>query len=74
VSRYSQTRAILGWLEKGNSITPIDALRKFGSFRLGARIWDLRRAGHPIEKTLIHVRGKRFAEYRLVSKLRRAAA
>ena len=30
------------YLEKGNSITPIDALNMFGSFRLAAHIHTLR--------------------------------
>jgi hypothetical protein len=36
---------ILAYLQSGNSITPLDALQLFGCFRLGARIFDLRKSG-----------------------------
>lgn len=36
---------ILAYLQSGKSITPIDALQLFGCFRLGARIYDLRKSG-----------------------------
>lgn len=62
----SQTSQILRWLEAGQTITPILALNRFGCFRLGARILDLRKVGYPIETTMIPtVTGKRIAEYRL---------
>ena len=38
----SQTARIKAALLKGEKLTPIDALRRFGCFRLGARIWELR--------------------------------
>jgi hypothetical protein len=44
----TQTDSILAHLEAGNRITPIEALSRFGCFRLGARIYDLRRDGHDI--------------------------
>lgn len=44
----AQTAQILNWLKKGKSLTPLQALQKFDCFRLGARIWDLRHAGHNI--------------------------
>lgn len=47
----------------GRALTPLDALDKFGCFRLGARIWDLRQNGHAIEAQLIERNGKRFCEY-----------
>ena len=31
----SQNKQIKAWLESGKSITPLDALNLFGSFRLG---------------------------------------
>lgn len=39
----SQTKQILDYLKQGNKITPLDALRKFGCFRLTSRIWDIER-------------------------------
>lgn len=38
----SQTARIKAALLRGETLTPLDALRRFGCFRLGARIWDLR--------------------------------
>ena len=44
-----------------------DAIRnQYGCFRLGARIWDLRRAGFSIGAEMIEtVNGKRIARYRM---------
>ncbi len=39
----SQTTQILLYMKAGNSITPIQALEMFGSFRLGARIFSIRK-------------------------------
>lgn len=62
----SQANQILAHLQSGNSITPIDALNLFDSFRLSARIKDLRRLGHDIKTTRIQVpSGKFVASYRL---------
>lgn len=38
----SQTARIKAALPRGEKLTPMDALRRFGCFRLGARIWELR--------------------------------
>jgi len=59
----SQSARILAYLKKGNSLTPYDALKRFGCFRLGARIWSLKRDGHPIQSRLVEVQGKRVASY-----------
>ena len=39
---------VLDYLREHGSVTPLDALNEFGCFRLGARIYDLRKAGHRI--------------------------
>jgi hypothetical protein len=61
----SQNAAILSHLLSGKSITPIEALNKYGCFRLGARVHDLKSEGHKIDKETVHdrVSGKRFARY-----------
>ena len=41
----SQNKQIADYLNKGKKLTPIDALTKFGCFRLAARIADLRASG-----------------------------
>lgn len=61
----SQEDQILEHLVLGNEITPIDALQKFGCFRLGARIWDLKQKGFQIESKLKNdeVTGKHYSVY-----------
>lgn len=44
----SQCAQIRKHLEQYGSLTPIEALDKFGCFRLGARIFELKEAGMPI--------------------------
>lgn len=62
----SQSEQILQYLEEKGSITPLEALNKFGCFRLGARIFDLKKKGYPIESKLISSNGKEFAQYTLI--------
>lgn len=57
-------------LRNGEALTPLDALRRFGCLRLGARIFELRANGVPIEKRIVAVDtangdGAHVAEYRL---------
>lgn len=59
----TQNVQILRYLETGKTLTPIDALSLFGSFRLGARIFELRQQGHEIKKVLLRKDGKNFALY-----------
>lgn len=44
-NEISQTDQILNYLQAGNVLTPLEALRKFNCLRLGARIYDLRQHG-----------------------------
>jgi hypothetical protein len=41
----SQAQLILEALQAGEAITPFDALNRSSCFRLGARIYDLRKQG-----------------------------
>lgn len=59
----TQNQQIKDYLNKGKSITPIDALTKFGCFRLAARISDLRKEGLKIVTNNVTVSGKTFASY-----------
>ena len=61
----TQNQQIKGYLEKGKSITPIEALNKFGCFRLAARISDLRNEGLNIATKIVTKDGKTFAKYTL---------
>ena len=64
----SQSQQILAYMQAGNTITPLVALQRFGCLRLGARIYDLKRAGYPIAAAMVDdVRtGKRYACYSMV--------
>jgi len=62
----TQNQQIKSYLEKGKSITPIDALNKFGCFRLAARINELRKDGLNIATKIVTKEGKTYASYRLV--------
>lgn len=64
-SSISQNKAIREHLMQGYSITPLDALNLFGSFRLSARIKDLRDSGMAIETEMVTINGKRVAKYTL---------
>lgn len=59
----SQRAAILSALRLGRSITPLDALRDFHCFRLGARIYDLKREGYKIKSRRVQVGESIVSEY-----------
>lgn len=61
----SHNKQILAHLKKGNSITAWEALNLFQCFRLSARIYDLRDAGHKIDKITVRMGKKMFARYKL---------
>ncbi len=62
---------LLAWLKSGRTITPLEAMNELGCYRLGARIWDLRRDGHTIITTMVETKDRngercRFARYKLI--------
>lgn len=62
----TQNSRVLRHLEAGKAITPLEALEKWGIFRLGARVWDLKQMGYRIRSQLVtNAHGKRFARYSL---------
>lgn len=61
----TQAQKIVDYLATGRGLTPLAALRKFGTLRLGARVYDLRRQGHDIESRRVKRNGATVAEYRL---------
>lgn len=65
-----QEERILQYLRDFGSITPLQALEDLGVMRLGARIYDLKKAGHPISRRMVTRKNRygeavSFAEYRL---------
>ena len=72
MSEFSQNRAILQYLESGGSLSTIDALEKFGSFRLSARINNLRNKGHNIKtEKFTTPSGKTVARYFIPEKIQK---
>ena len=61
--------AVLSYMKKYGSVTPIEALKHCGTMRLGARIFDLREDGYRIKSRLVSVRTRngtaRVARYTL---------
>jgi len=62
----TQNRRILHDLLKGDKLTPIDMLVKYGSLRASARIFDLRKDGWNIITKIVKTKnGKHVAQYHL---------
>lgn len=59
----TQEQRILEYLNDGHLLTPLEALNRFGCFRLGARIFDLRKQGHNVQMRLVRKDNKNFAQY-----------
>ena len=62
----SQNKQIADYLNKGKKLTTLDALNKFGCFRLASRINDLRNDGMNISTKIITLENKKqIAQYSL---------
>jgi len=59
----SQEIKIYNYMKHVGGITPLTALKKFGCFRLGARIHDLRSLGFNIKTLIVEENKKRYAKY-----------
>jgi len=55
----SQCDLILNYLQEGNRITALKALRLFGCFRLSSRIWDLKQRGVEIKKEWVKTKNNK---------------
>lgn len=62
----TQTEMIRADLLSGREITPMDALREYGCFRLAARIKELRDEGMNIETIKEQRDGRSWARYKFV--------
>ena len=63
----SQNADILAHLRHGWNLTPMEALRRYQTFRLAARIGELRQMGHDIDTHKLKLpNGKRVAIYSLI--------
>jgi Helix-turn-helix domain len=63
MTKSTQETHVLAALKQGYRLTPLIALRRFGTLRLGARIYDLKRKGYKIESRLVKVGEAHVAEY-----------
>lgn len=61
----AQNARIIDFLASGKTLTPLEALRRFGCMRLPARIYELKRARHRIDSDRVKRNGKWVAAYRL---------
>lgn len=69
--KKTQTQAILEYLDEYGSITPLEAIRDLGVYRLSARISDIKKDGIPIKTDMVTVPNRRgtksnIARYSLV--------
>ena len=63
-SSPTQAQMVLEALQRGDKITAINALSRFGVFRLAARIHELKKLGHDIQSaTMDRKDGKRYSVY-----------
>ncbi len=60
----TQNQVILFELKR-RSVTPRDAMLKFGIYRLAARVHELRNSGYDIRTDIIKIGGARVARYTL---------
>lgn len=49
----TQKQRVLDYMRKHGSITQMEATAELGCVRLPSRIWDLKRDGHMIRKTMV---------------------
>lgn len=68
----TQNHRLLTYLREHGEIEPLTALGELGIYRLGARIFDLREAGHNITTDRVEV-SNRFGEACRVARYRLAA-
>ena len=62
----SQCDSILAYMKTGRSVTPLMALDKFGTFRLAARVKELREAGYQVKTRMVSIgKAVRVASYSL---------
>jgi hypothetical protein len=59
MEKVTQARLIVEYLEEFGSITPLEAIRDIGCYRLSARISDIKKMGIPIETEMVNVKNRR---------------
>ena len=59
MGKQTQVQLILDYLDEFGSITPLEAIRDIGCYRLSARISDIKKKGYPVKTELIPVMNRR---------------
>ena len=67
MAKENQSQKVLSYIRQFGSITPLEAVRDLGVLRLGARIFDLKKAGYDIISEQ-HAVKNRFGETCYVAK------
>ena len=62
-SHPSQEKLILDYLRQGFSLTPYGALKLFNCFRLGARVFNLKKQGYNISSVYVNDGDKKYKRY-----------
>lgn len=69
--KETQESKILAHLQSGRSITPLDALSLYNCFRLGGRIYDLKKRGFIIKTEMVETsNGAKVASYKLLPSIK----
>lgn len=67
--KETQSEMLLKAFQRGETVTPLDALNQFGIGRLAARVHDLRQSGHAIQDKTVKVgNGKAVSAYYMAPK------
>lgn len=61
----TQNQQVLAHLKQGKTLTPIEALREYGMFRLAARVYELKEDGWPVKTERVRTATNTFAKYSL---------
>lgn len=59
MSKVTQAQLILEYMDEFGSITPLEAMRDIGCYRLSARIADLKKKGYIIKTESVSVPNRR---------------
>ena len=59
MSKTTQRELILDYIDEYGSITPLEAMRDLGVYRLASRISEMRKIGYPIESEFEAVKTRR---------------
>ena len=65
--QLSQKQRVLGHLLTGKSITPLEALQKFGCYRLSSVIHRLRNGGYNIKTFKMFNKDTNYAKYKIIN-------